>query len=386
MIAQIINLSPVEVFKYYLNKYDINDIRYSYGLYGLELRELKSAESEVLHNGLSAIRESYYKTKEPDSIFLLGSIRKFKSVGNRLSNKSPAGISLKIFNTINFFENYELTNYNINNKLFEFKNAYVMGVLNITPDSFSDGGNYLERGEAVNHALNLLDEGADIIDIGGESSRPGAKNISVESELERVIPVLQDILIKRPEAVISIDTTKEEVAKQALEAGAHIINDISGGTFEPRIMKRVAECGAAIIIMHMKGRPGDMQIDPLYENVVDEVYDFLYKQVKRATAEGIVNIFIDPGIGFGKRVEDNFNLIKRLDDFKSLSHPIVIGVSRKSFIRKTLGIELEESDLPTSMMESYSLSKGVRIIRTHNVKNAVMLRNLFNRTNNIPLQ
>ena len=386
MIAQIINLSPVEVFKYYLNKYDINDIRYSYGLYGLELRELKSAESEVLHNGLSAIRESYYKTKEPDSIFLLGSIRKFKSVGNRLSNKSPAGISLKIFNTINFFENYELTNYNINNKLFEFKNAYVMGVLNITPDSFSDGGNYLERGEAVNHALNLLDEGADIIDIGGESSRPGAKNISVESELERVIPVLQDILIKRPEAVISIDTTKEEVAKQALEAGAHIINDISGGTFEPRIMKRVAECGAAIIIMHMKGRPGDMQIDPLYENVVDEVYDFLYKQVKRATAEGIVNIFIDPGIGFGKRVEDNFNLIKRLDDFKSLSHPIVIGVSRKSFIRKTLGIELEESDLPTSMMESYSLSKGVRIIRTHNVKNAVMLRNLFNRTNNIPVQ
>jgi len=386
MIAQIINLSPVEVFKYYLNKYDINDIRYSYGLYGLELRELKSAESEVLHNGLSAIRESYYKTKEPDSIFLLGSIRKFKSVGNRLSNKSPAGISLKIFNTINFFENYELTNYNINNKLFEFKNAYVMGVLNITPDSFSDGGNYLERGEAVNHALNLLDEGADIIDIGGESSRPGAENISVESELERVIPVLQDILIKRPEAVISIDTTKEEVAKQALEAGAHIINDISGGTFEPRIMKRVAECGAAIIIMHMKGRPGDMQIDPLYENVVDEVYDFLYKQVKRATAEGIVNIFIDPGIGFGKRVEDNFNLIKRLDDFKSLSHPIVIGVSRKSFIRKTLGIELEESDLPTSMMESYSLSKGVRIIRTHNVKNAVMLRNLFNRTNNIPVQ
>jgi len=261
-----------------------------------------------------------------------------------------------------------------------------MGVLNITPDSFSDGGNYLERGEAVNHALNLLDEGADIIDIGGESSRPGAENISVESELERVIPVLQDILIKRPEAVISIDTTKEEVAKQALEAGAHIINDISGGTFEPRIMKRVAECGAAIIIMHMKGRPGDMQIDPLYENVVDEVYDFLYKQVKRATAEGIVNIFIDPGIGFGKRVEDNFNLLKRLDDFKSLSHPIVIGVSRKSFIRKTLGIELEESDLPTSMMESYSLSKGVRIIRTHNVKNAVMLRNLFNRTNNIPVQ
>jgi len=386
MIAQIINLSPIEVFKYYLNKYDINDVRYSYGLYGLELRELKSAESEVLINGLSAIRELFYKSKDLKSIFLLGSVRKFKSVGNRLSNKSPAGISLKIFNTINFFENYELTNYNINNKLFEFKNAYVMGVLNITPDSFSDGGNYFERSEAVNHALNLLDEGADIIDIGGESSRPGAESISLETELERIIPVLQDILFERPDAVISIDTTKEEVARQALDAGAHIINDISGGTFEPRIMKRVAEHGAAFIIMHIKGRPGYMQIDPTYENVVEEVYDFLYNQVKRATAEGIVNIFVDPGIGFGKRVEDNFNLIKRLDDFKSLSHPIVVGVSRKSFIRKSLDIELEESDIPTSMIESYSLSKGVRLIRTHNVRNGVMLRDLFNYTNNVPIQ
>jgi len=328
----------------------------------------------------------FYKSKDLKSIFLLGSVRKFKSVGNRLSNKSPAGISLKIFNTINFFENYELTNYNINNKLFEFKNAYVMGVLNITPDSFSDGGNYFERSEAVNHALNLLDEGADIIDIGGESSRPGAESISLETELERIIPVLQDILFERPDAVISIDTTKEEVARQTLDAGAHIINDISGGTFEPRIMKRVAERGAAFIIMHMKGRPGYMQIDPTYENVLEEVYDFLYNQVKRATAEGIVNIFVDPGIGFGKRVEDNFNLIKRLDDFKSLSHPIVVGVSRKSFIRKSLDIELEESDIPTSMIESYSLSKGVRIIRTHNVRNGVMLRDLFNYTNNVPVQ
>ena len=386
MIAQIINLSPVEVFKYYLKKYDINDVRYSYGLYGLELRELRTAESEVLHNGLSAIRELFYSSGELNSIFLLGSVRKFKSVGNRLSNKSPAGISLKIFNTINFFENYELTNYNINDKLFEFKKAYVMGVLNVTPDSFSDGGKYIKRGEAVNYALKLLDEGADIIDIGGESSRPGADTVDLETELGRIIPVLEDILYEKPDAVISIDTTKEEVARQALAVGAHIINDISGGTFEPRIMKRVAECGAAINIMHMKGRPRDMQIDPFYDNVVADVYDFLYKQVKRATAEGIVNIFVDPGIGFGKRVEDNFNLIRRLDDFKSLSHPIVIGVSRKSFIRNTLSIELEESDVPTSMMESYSLSKGARIIRTHNVKNAVMLRDLFNYTNNVPVQ
>jgi dihydropteroate synthase len=386
MIAQIINLTPPDVFKYYMNKYGASDNRYSFGFYGLELRNLKSVEIEILQEGLSAIRELFYQTDHQDSIFLLGSISKFKTVANRLSNKSPAGISLKLFNTINFFESYELTNYNIKNKLFEFKNAYVMGVLNVTPDSFSDGGKYFEKNDAVNHALQILDEGADIIDIGGESSRPGAENVDTETELERIIPVVKDILNDRPDAIISVDTTKEEIARQALEAGAQIINDISGGTFEPRIMKTVAERDAAYIIMHMKGKPKDMQTDPSYENVVEEVYDFLYKRVKRAKAEGIANIFVDPGIGFGKRVGDNFNLLKRLEDFKSLSHPIMVGISRKSFIIKTLEVEMQELDVPTSMMESYSLSRGARIIRTHNVKNGIMLRNLFNRTNNVTIQ
>jgi dihydropteroate synthase len=386
MIAQIINLAPPDVFKYYMNKYSASDNRYSFGFYGLELRELRNSENEILNDGLSKIGELFYRTENQDSIFLFGSIRKFKAIANRLSNKAPAGISLKLFNTINFFENYELTNYNIKDKLFEFKNAYVMGVLNVTPDSFSDGGKYLERNDAVNHALKLLDEGADIIDIGGESSRPGAENVDIETELERIIPVVMDVLKERSEAIISVDTAKEEIAKQALEAGAHIINDISGGTFEPRIMKRVAERNATYIIMHMKGTPTDMQDDPSYENVVEEVYNFLYRQIKKATSEGIANIFVDPGIGFGKRVDDNFNILNRLEDFKSLSHPIVVGVSRKSFIRKTLGLELEESDVPTSMMESYSLSKGARIIRTHNVKNGVMLRELFNRSNNVAVE
>ncbi|UCH64995.1 MAG: dihydropteroate synthase [Ignavibacterium sp.] len=386
MIAQIINLAPPEVFKYYMSKYSANDNRYSFGFYGLELRDLRSSEREILNEGLSEIGELFYQSKNQDSIFLLGSIRKFKAVANRLSNKSPAGISLKLFNTINFFESYELTNYTIKNKLFEFKNAYVMGVLNVTPDSFSDGGKYLEKKDAVKHALRLLDEGADIIDIGGESSRPGAENVDTETELDRIIPVVIDVLHERPDTIISVDTTKEEISRQALEAGAQIINDISGGTYEPQIMKRIAEHDATYIIMHMKGTPRDMQEHPSYENIVEEVYDFLYKQIKKATAEGIPNIFVDPGIGFGKRVDDNFNLLNRLDDFKSLSHPIVVGVSRKSFIRKTLGLNIEESDLPTSMMESYSLSKGARIIRTHNVKNGVMLRELFNRSNNVTVE
>ena len=386
MIAQIINLSPPDVFKYYVHKYDVTDQGYSFGYYGLELRNLKTVETEVLQKGLSKIREMFYQTNEQDSIFLLGSIRKFRAIANRLSNNSPARISLKLFNTINLFESYELSNYNLGNKLFEFNNAYVMGVLNVTPDSFSDGGKYFEQGDAVSQALKLLDEGADIIDIGGESSRPGAESISLETELERIMPVVMEIKNNRPDAIISVDTTKEEVAKQTLDAGAQIINDISGGTFEPGIMKIVAERDAALIIMHVKGKPEDMQIDPSYENVIEEVYDFLYKQVKRAKAEGIDHIFVDPGIGFGKRVEDNFNLLKRLDDFKSLSHPIVIGVSRKSFIRKTLSLDVKESDVPSAMMESYALSKGARIIRTHNVKNGVMLRELYNTANNVPVQ
>ena len=386
MIAQVINLSPGNIFRYYCDKYAISKGKYSYGLFGLELRGLEIREAEYVFNKISEKGEKLYQYQNSDdliSLFLVGSIRKFKIIAGRISDNTSGRLSLKLFNTINFFESYDLTNYKIGDKLFEFNKAYIMGILNITPDSFSDGGKYYDRNKAVAYAFKLLDEGADIIDIGGESSRPGAERIDSKIEIERIIPVLKKILDDRPDTIISVDTTKRDVAEKALEYGAKIINDISGGTFEPDIMETVAKHNAAFIIMHIKGTPQTMQNSPIYGNVVEEVYEYLYKQVEKAEEAGINSIFIDPGIGFGKTTADNLNLLNRLDDFKSLAHPITIGVSRKSFIGKSLNLDVDERDTPTSIMEALSVSKGARIIRTHNIKNGVMLRELFNKTNNI---
>ncbi len=389
MIAQVINLSPGNIFRYYCDKYAISKGKYSYGLFGLELRGLDIREAEDVFNKFSEKGEKLYQFQNSDdliSLFLVGSIRKFKIIAGRISDNSAGKLSIKIFNTINFFESYDLTSYRIGDKLFEFNKAYIMGILNVTPDSFSDGGKYFDRSKAVAHAFKMLDEGADIIDIGGESSRPGAGRIDAKFEIERIIPVLKKILDERPGTIISVDTTKNDVAEKALEYGAKIINDISGGTFEPEIMETVAKHHAAYIIMHIKGTPQTMQNAPVYGNVVEEVYDDLYKQVKKAKSAGINSIFIDPGIGFGKTTADNFNLLNRLDDFKSLAHPITIGVSRKSFIGKSLNLDVDERDTPTSIMEALSIYKGARIIRTHNIINGVMLRDLFNKTNNITVE
>ena len=389
MIAQVINLSPVDVFRYYCNKYNIFEGRYSFGLYGLELRNVNPKEQDIIIKNVSTGGDKvYHSDKKGDSVdlFLVGSIRRFKIFAERISNHSSGSLPIKIFNTINFFENYDLTNYKIGKKLFEFKQIYIMGILNVTPDSFSDGGKYLDKQKAVDYAIQMLDSGIDIIDIGGESSRPGAESVDAGIEINRVIPVVEEILSKRADAVISVDTTKRDIAEKALRYGALMINDISGGTFEPEIMQTVAAYDAAFVIMHMKGTPKDMQIDPSYENVIEEVYDFLDGQVKKAKSAGINQIFIDPGIGFGKSVDDNFYLLKRLDDFKSLSYPIMTGISRKSFIGKSLNLNIEERDTPTSMLESLALEKGARIIRTHNYKNGVMLKELFNKTKNVSLQ
>ncbi len=389
MIAQVINLSPGNIFRYYCDKYAISKGTYSYGLFGLELRGLAIREAEYVFNRITEKGERIFQFQNSDdlmSLFLMGSIRKFKIIAGRISDNTSGRLSLTLFNTINFFESYDLTNYRIGDKLFEFNKAYIMGILNITPDSFSDGGKYYDRNKAVTHAFKMLDEGADMIDIGGESSRPGAVRIDKKFEIERIIPVLKKILDERPDTIVSVDTTKRDVAEKALEYGAKIINDISGGTFEPDIMETVAKHNAGYVIVHIKGTPQTMQFTPVYENVVEEVYDYLYKQVKKAEAAGINSIFIDPGIGFGKSTADNFNLLNRLDDFKSLAHPITIGVSRKSFIGKSLNLEVDERDTPTSMMEALSIYKGARIIRTHNVINGVMLRELFNHTNNITVE
>jgi dihydropteroate synthase len=287
-------------------------------------------------------------------------------------------VKSEIIKAVQNFEKSEIINYKIGKKSFDFNYAYVMGILNVTPDSFSDGGKYTDKSSALSYALEMIEEGVDIIDVGGESTRPGSDPVSEKEEIKRVIPVIIEILKKKSDAIISIDTTKAKVAEEALNNGALIVNDISGGTFEPEIFNMVRTFNAAMIIMHIKGKPKTMQDSPVYADVFSEVYDYLSAQSDKAFNHGIEKIIIDPGIGFGKRLEDNLSVIERLEDFKSLGFPLMVGVSRKSFIGNILNLSVEDRDDATNAINSFSLIKGVRIIRTHNIKKAVQTCNLFN--------
>jgi dihydropteroate synthase len=258
--------------------------------------------------------------------------------------------------------------YNFNDKILSFNTPKIMGIVNVTPDSFSDGGKYFSVDDAVDHALKLIDEGADIIDIGGESTRPGSDPVSLEEELRRTIPVVKNIHQQRKDVIISIDTTKSEVAKQALDSCAQIINDISGLTFDEKMIEIAKEYNSGVVIMHIKGNPKTMQENPKYSDVLKEVYDFLLVQSIKAKHNDIDKIIVDPGIGFGKRIEDNFTLIKNLDYFQSLGYPVMIGLSKKFFIGKTLNLDNDQREIGTIILETISVIKSARIIRTHNVK------------------
>jgi dihydropteroate synthase len=251
-----------------------------------------------------------------------------------------------------------------------------MGILNVTPDSFSDSGKYFDKQMAVNRALHMIDEGADIIDIGGESTRPNSDKVGLDEELKRVIPVINEILKLRSNAVISLDTTKSAVAKEGLENGVKIINDISSFSYEPGILEVVQKYNAPYIIMHMKGIPENMQNNPYYDEVVSEVYDFLIDKLKEIKQYNLKNIIIDPGIGFGKRVRDNYELLQRLAEFKGIGCPILIGVSNKSFLGKSLNLDVNKRIEATLSAESLAIMNGAKIIRTHNVANAVKARDI----------
>ncbi|MFZ1082264.1 MAG: dihydropteroate synthase [Candidatus Kryptoniota bacterium] len=247
------------------------------------------------------------------------------------------------------------------------KRTYLMGILNITPDSFSDGGRFFDQTDAVLHAFQMTKDGADIIDVGGESTRPGARAVSVEEELQRVIPVISKIRLKG-HVPLSVDTYKSQVAKEALKAGADIVNDISGLHFDLKMADVIAEAGASVIIMHIKGTPKDMQVNPHYSDVVKEVYDYLADAVEVAREKGIKQIMIDPGIGFGKAVEHNLELIGRLDEFHSIGVPVLIGVSRKSFIGKILETAVESRLEGTAAAVTASIIHGADIVRIHDVR------------------
>jgi len=256
------------------------------------------------------------------------------------------------------------------NKTFDLsRRSHIMGILNITPDSFSDGGEFYDTERAIERGIQMVEEGADIIDIGAESTRPGAEPLPADVELKRFIPVLKGLL-QRVDVPISIDTYKSVVAEAALKAGAHLINDISGLRFDPRMKEVVAKYQVPVVMMHIKGEPRNMQQNPHYDDVIGEIYNYFAEGIRSAEAAGIDKhkIIIDPGIGFGKRLQDNYEIIRRLSEFQDLGCPILIGPSRKSFIGSVLALPPDQRLEGTLAAVAIAIQNGAHLVRVHDVK------------------
>jgi dihydropteroate synthase len=245
--------------------------------------------------------------------------------------------------------------------------THIMGILNVTPDSFSDGGRYLDHDRAIAHGLRLAEDGADFIDVGGESTRPGSEPVSAQEEIRRIIPVIE-ALAEKIEIPISVDTYKSAVAHAALDAGAVIVNDISGMTFDSDMSTVVLHHSATVILMHIKGQPRTMQKNPTYENVTMEVKQFLEERAQIAKDAGIRQIIIDPGIGFGKKFEHNIQLMKELRMFTDLGYPLLVGPSRKSFLGIILDLPPDDRMEGTAAAVAASIMNGANIVRVHDVK------------------
>ena len=248
------------------------------------------------------------------------------------------------------------------------KRCYIMGVVNRTPDSFSDGGQFSEEKTALEHALHMINAGADIIDIGGESTRPGSTPVSLQDELDRVIPLITKLRAHSP-VLISIDTSKAEVARQALNAGADIVNDISALSFDPDMATVVAHSGAPIILMHIRKTPADMQIDIHYDDLIEDILDYFRERIAFAERAGIqrTQIMIDPGIGFGKTTDQNYQLIRELHRFLELERPVLLGTSRKSFLGQIINKPADQRVWATAATLACGIWAGADVVRVHDV-------------------
>ncbi len=259
---------------------------------------------------------------------------------------------------------------NCRGKLTQFDTPLVMGILNITNDSFYKGFLNDSYSKIVTRATKMLEEGADIIDIGGQSTRPGSERISAAEEMSRILPVIDSLLQEQPDCIISVDTYYAAVAKVAVEHGASIINDVSGGEMDKQMIKVVADAGTPYICMHMKGRPENMQNDPSYDHLLTELTDYFYVKIKACTDAGIKDVIIDPGFGFGKTIAHNLTILKNLELFSVFNKAILVGLSRKSTVYKTLGVSAEEALNGTTVLHTLALQNGASILRVHDVKEA----------------
>ena len=259
---------------------------------------------------------------------------------------------------------------NIKGNLLDLNKPKIMGILNVTPDSFFDGGLYNTEKKVDIQVMKMIEDGMDILDVGGYSSRPGAKEISINEEIDRVIPVVKFIRKTYPELILSVDTFRSEVARHCLDLGIDIINDISAGCIDKNILDVVAEYNCPYIMMHMKGTPRTMQINPEYENLIKELLIYFAKRIYLAREKGIIDIIVDPGFGFGKTLDHNYTIMKKIENFKHLDLPILVGISRKSFITKQLDIDKKDSLNATTALNMYFLEKNINILRVHDVKEA----------------
>jgi dihydropteroate synthase len=259
---------------------------------------------------------------------------------------------------------------NCKGRLLAFDRPLIMGIINTTPDSFYEGSRHVKTDDVLRTAEQMISSGATILDIGGQSTRPGSRWLGAEEELSRVLPSIEAISSRFPEVVISIDTFHALVARRAVEAGASIVNDISAGSMDEALIQTVAELQVPYVLMHMQGTPRDMQQAPQYDDVVMEVFDFLAQKMVELREAGVRDIILDPGFGFGKTINHNFQLLRKLDVFTSMGMPLLAGLSRKSTIYKTLGTTAEEAVNGTTVLNTIALQKGAAILRVHDVKEA----------------
>ncbi|HUW22522.1 MAG TPA: dihydropteroate synthase [bacterium] len=346
--------------------------------YSIKVENVKNQAANIIKQEMLSLggetavsRDVLNFSRKKSDVLLLGTEKQFRELIVKLS-RQPFALPLLSQEIKKVLSNYQKRDFKLSSKghtLQLGKRTLIMGVLNVTPDSFYDGGRYGNLRKAVERALEMVEEGADIIDIGGESSRPGANSVEEKEELERVIPVIKK-LSSRIRVPVSIDTYKSGVAKKAIDAGASIVNDISALRMDEKMAKVIESSGVPVCLMHMQGTPRNMQRNPRYKDVVSEIFAFLRERIDFCEQAGIdiEKTIVDPGIGFGKTVLHNLEILKKLDQFKSLGRPIIIGVSRKSLIGKVLQLEPEERLEGSLASAIWCMTKGASILRVHDVR------------------
>lgn len=339
---------------------------------GLKVYNLKPYEANILKQiclslgfDCAVSRDTVTCKCEKTDAIIFASVSQLKKLVKKLYSQ-PFQLK-KLADEINSFLNNSLVPLFIKDNIFDWSRSYIMGILNVTPDSFSDGGNFNNIDKALKHCIEMIEDGADIIDIGGESTRPNAGVVSIEEEIERVIPIIKKIRKENINIPISVDTRNYKTAKYAVEAGADIINDVSGLDFDNKLFDYVTSENIPTVIMHSNKVPA-VSSDFSTSDIVEDVYSSLYEKTEKLKNAGMEkkNIIFDVGIGFGKSIESNFELLKRLNEFSSLGYPMLLGLSRKSFIRNTFNISCEQADIPTAIYSC--ICKSANIHRVHNVK------------------